>query len=176
MADTLARADRPGLDLCQLTTLLSHTRASGTFSAFVVTSSHGHEMFEVVAPVYRRGSVLATRDGPSLRDAIGWIIGLFDAQPILRSSVAARRHRRLARARARRGSRDPRPDRRRSRVPQLPATPTTRRRALRHRSPAAPPLTPPDSVEADGRWTVSVTARVADRALLAGRPGDARAR
>ena len=87
MADTLDELTVPGLDLCQLTNLLSDTRDSGEFSAFVVTSSHGHEMFEVVAPVYRGGGVPGTRDGRRAA-ATGWIVGLFDAEPILRSSVA----------------------------------------------------------------------------------------
>jgi len=86
MEDTLGELSSPGLDLCQLTGLLGQTRDSGTFSAFVVTSSHGHEMFEVIAPVYRGGGVPATFD--SRRElATGWIIGLFDAEPILRSAV-----------------------------------------------------------------------------------------
>ena len=54
MSETLSEITVPGLDLCQLTKLLGETRDSGEFSAFVVTSSHGHEMFEVIAPVYAR--------------------------------------------------------------------------------------------------------------------------
>src|SRR6476469_6451282 len=44
MAETLGEITVPGLDLCQLTKLLGETRDSGRFSAFVITSSHGHEM------------------------------------------------------------------------------------------------------------------------------------
>ena len=49
MSETLGEITVPGLDLCQLTKLLGETRDSGEFSAFVVTSNHGHEMFEVIA-------------------------------------------------------------------------------------------------------------------------------
>jgi diguanylate cyclase (GGDEF)-like protein len=87
MHDTLSELVVPGLDLCQLTKFLMDTRESGEFSAFVITSSRGHEMFEVVAPVYRGGGVPRTLKGRRAR-ATGWIIGLFDAEPILRSSVA----------------------------------------------------------------------------------------
>ena len=87
MAETLSEITVPGLDLCQLTKLLGETRDSGAFTAFVMTSSHGHEMFEVIAPVYVGGdvpgSVSARRES-----ATGWIIGLFDAEPILAAAVA----------------------------------------------------------------------------------------
>ena len=61
MDQSLQEAAVPGFDLCQLTKLLADTRDSGEFSAFVVSSSHGHDMFEVVAPVYRGGGVPRTR-------------------------------------------------------------------------------------------------------------------
>ena len=86
MADTLSELTVPGLDLCRSSRLLGNTRDSGKFSALVVTSSHGHEMFEVVAPVYRGGGVPRTV-GERRALATGWIVGLFDAEPILRSSV-----------------------------------------------------------------------------------------
>jgi len=86
MADTLSELTVPGLDLCRSSRLLGNTRDSGKFSALVVNSSHGHEMFEVVAPVYRGGGVPRTvRERRAL--ATGWIVGLFDAEPILRSSI-----------------------------------------------------------------------------------------
>ena len=47
-------------------------------------------MFEVVAPVYRGGGVPSTLKARRAR-AVGWIIGLFDSEPILRSSVAGQR-------------------------------------------------------------------------------------
>ena len=87
MAQSLQEAAVPGFDLCQLTKLLGETRDSGEFSAFVVSSSHGHEMFQVVAPVYRGGGVPKTAAQRRAR-ATGWIIGLFDTEPILRSAVA----------------------------------------------------------------------------------------
>ena len=86
MADTLSELASPGLDLCQITNLLGDTRDSGTFSAIVVTSSQGHEMFEVVAPVYRGGGVPGTAEARR-KLATGWIIGLFDAEPILRAAA-----------------------------------------------------------------------------------------
>ena len=117
MAETLQEAAVPGFDLCQLTKLLGETRDSGEFSAFVVSSSHGHEMFEVVAPVYRGGGVPTTTTQRRAR-ATGWIIGLFDTEPILRSAVAGQPGVvRLARPRARRRAREPRADRRRPRLP-----------------------------------------------------------
>ncbi len=86
MADTLSELASPGLDLCQITNLLGDTRDSGKFSAIVVTSSQGHEMFEVVAPVYRGGGVPAGAEARR-KLATGWIIGLFDAEPILRAAA-----------------------------------------------------------------------------------------
>jgi diguanylate cyclase (GGDEF)-like protein len=87
MAETLSELTVPGLDLCQLTRLLRETRDSGSFSALVVTSSHGHQMFEVIAPVYAGGGVPDTAEARRAQ-AVGWIIGLFDAEPILLSAVA----------------------------------------------------------------------------------------
>ena len=60
------------------------TRAQ--FSVIVVTSSSGHELFEVVAPVYRGGGVPSTLEARR-KQATGWIVGLFDAEPILRDAV-----------------------------------------------------------------------------------------
>src|SRR4030095_12819497 len=70
--------------------LLDSARDSGSFSAFVVGSDEPDDdagRFSVIAPVYRGGGVPATVD--ERRDRIkGWITGLFDAGPILRSAVA----------------------------------------------------------------------------------------
>ena len=117
MDEALKEAVVPGFDLCQLTKLLGDTRDSGEFSAFVVSSSHGHEMFEVVAPVYRGGGV-PTTTAQRRKLATGWIIGLFDTEPILRSAVAGQPgvYVSLAREHAAR-AREPRADRRRPRLP-----------------------------------------------------------
>ena len=87
MEDDLRDAAMPGIDLCQVSGLLIATRDSGKFSAFVGSSQSGHELFEVIAPVYRGGAVPGTL---AKRRAlgVGWIVGLFDAEPILRTAVA----------------------------------------------------------------------------------------
>jgi diguanylate cyclase (GGDEF)-like protein len=87
MAETLTDAAVPGYDLCQISKLFEQTRDSGRFNAYVTSSGHGHTMFEVVAPVYRGGGVPSTLAQRRAR-AIGWIIGLFDSEPILKSAVA----------------------------------------------------------------------------------------
>jgi diguanylate cyclase (GGDEF)-like protein len=87
MTQTLSELTVPGLDLCRLTQLLEDTRDSGEFSAFVVTASHGHEMFEVIAPVYATGGVPSSLEARRT-GATGWIIGLFDAEPILTSAIS----------------------------------------------------------------------------------------
>ncbi|HWK28435.1 MAG TPA: EAL domain-containing protein [Solirubrobacter sp.] len=91
MIGALRDAAMPGVDLCQISRLLISTRDSGRFRAFVGSSQSGHELFEVIAPVYRGGAVPATA---AQRRAlgVGWIVGLFDAEPILRLAVAGQRH------------------------------------------------------------------------------------
>jgi diguanylate cyclase (GGDEF)-like protein len=158
MAGTMSELTVPGLDLCQLTKLLTDTRDSGEFSAFVVTSSHGHEMFEVVAPVYRGGGVPSSRGGRRAA-ATGWIIGLFDAEPILRSSVA--RQTGIAVSLEREHAAVPE-----NRVPTgagpafrtLSETLASASVARFGNVPTGSVLSRRISVEADGRWTVSVTA------------------
>jgi diguanylate cyclase (GGDEF)-like protein len=158
MADTLDELMVGGLDLCQLTNLLGDTRDSGEFSAFVVTSSHGHEMFEVVAPVYRGAGVPKSRDARRAA-ATGWIVGLFDAEPILRSSVA--RQTGIAVSLAREHAAVPE-----NRVPTgagpafrtLSETLSSSSVARFGRVPSGSVLSRRISVEADGRWTVSVSA------------------
>jgi diguanylate cyclase (GGDEF)-like protein len=148
----------PGLDLCQLTNVLGDTRDSGKFSAFVVTSSHGHEMFEVVAPVYRGGGVPESRDRRRAA-ATGWIVGLFDAEPILRSSVAGQTG--IAVSLAREHAAVPE-----NRVPTgagpafrtLSETLASSSVARFGTVPGGSVLSRRISVEADGRWTVSVSA------------------
>ena len=52
------RAAVPGYDLCQISKLLvADARLRRSSARYVVSSGHGHEMFEVVAPVYRGGGV-----------------------------------------------------------------------------------------------------------------------
>src|SRR4051812_40095252 len=77
MAELLNDAAVPGYDLCQISKLLVGTRDTGHFGAYVTSAGHGHEMFEVVAPVYRGGGVPTTIRERRAR-ATGWIIGLFD--------------------------------------------------------------------------------------------------
>ena len=91
MAETLREAAVPGYDLCQLTKLLGR-----------------HARLGRVQRVRRRARRTATRCSRSSRPSTaaaacldrwtprraritGWIIGLFDAEPILRSSVAGQR-------------------------------------------------------------------------------------
>src|SRR5262249_56297673 len=78
-----------GLDLWAVTDQRCEPRDSGRFGAIVVTSQ-GHDLFEVIAPVYRGGGVPATR-AERRRRATGWVVGLFDAEPILRAAVAGQR-------------------------------------------------------------------------------------
>ena len=157
MSETLGEITMPGLDLCQLTKLLGETRDSGQFSAFVMTSSHGHEMFEVIAPVYDGGGVPGSVDARR-SDATGWIIGLFDAEPILASAVA------------REGGVAVSLEREHAAVPDY-RIPTGAGAAFRtlsetmHTASVArvgtaargDRMTQRISVEADGRWTVSIT-------------------
>ena len=102
----------------------------------------------------RRARARSTR---AATGATGWIVGLFDAEPILASAVARDRRRRQARARPRRR----RPS---TGSPPAPAPPPDAvgdhaQRVDRARRPASPRgdrMTRRMSVEADGRWTVSV--------------------
>jgi diguanylate cyclase (GGDEF)-like protein len=157
MSEALKEAVVPGLDLCQLTELLADTRDSGTFSAFVVSSSHGHDMFEVVAPVYRGGGVPATKRQRRAR-ATGWIIGLFDAEPILRSAVVGQPGVYVSLAREQ-------PAVPENRVPTgagpafrtLAETLGSASVARFGSAPPQPALTRRISLEADGRWTVTVS-------------------
>jgi diguanylate cyclase (GGDEF)-like protein len=154
MADTLAELAVPGLDLCRSSRLLIDTRDSGRFSALVVSSSHGHEMFEVVAPVYRGGGVPRTVSGRRAR-ATGWIVGLFDAEPILRSSVARQTDVAVTL------------EREHAAMPESHVGPAFRTLSDSMNSPSVARfgtvtrderLRKRISVEADGRWTVTVTA------------------
>ena len=159
MSETLNDAAIPGIDLCQISKLLVRTRDTGQFSAYVTRSSHGHELFEVVAPVYRGGGVPSTLTARRAR-VTGWIIGLFDAEPILRSSVAGQRG--IAVSLGREHATAPE-----NRVPTgtgqafrtlsetLGSTPSTARFGSVR---SGPRLSRRISVEADGRWTVSVSA------------------
>jgi diguanylate cyclase (GGDEF)-like protein len=152
-AQTLAELTVPGLDLCRSSRLLSNTRDSGKFSALVVNSSHGHEMFEVVAPVYRGGGVPPTL-GERRALATGWIVGLFDAEPILRSSVGRQNEIAVTL------------EREHVSVPENHVGPAFRTLSESMRAADAARygtvtrkerLSKRISVEADGRWTVTVT-------------------
>ncbi|HET6548202.1 MAG TPA: EAL domain-containing protein [Solirubrobacter sp.] len=154
MESTLNELTVPGLDLCQLMRLLGDTRDEGRFNAFVVNSERGHEMFEVVAPVYRGGGVPKTV-GLRRARAAGWIVGLFDAEPILRSSVAGQAGVEVTLEREHSAVPD-------SRVPTgagaalrtLSETITTPSVARFGSVDGGERLTKRMSVEADGRWTV----------------------
>lgn len=157
MAQTLGEVTTPGIDLCQVTKLLADTRDSGEFSALVVTSSHGHEMFEVIAPVYADSGVPTTIEQRRAQ-ASGWIIGLFDAEPILASAIGSE------------GGVAVSLEREHAATPEY-RIPTGAGAAFRQlsetvHSPSVARfgrITPGDrlreriSVEADGRWTVTVT-------------------
>ena len=88
MADTLSELMVPGLDLCQLTKLLGRHARLGR-----VQRVRGHLQprprdvrgRRAGLPRRRRARARARRAAPR---ATGWIVGLFDAEPILRSSVA----------------------------------------------------------------------------------------
>ncbi len=157
MSEALKEAVVPGFDLCQLTKLLGDTRDSGEFSAFVVSSSHGHDMFEVVAPVYRGGGVPSTT-AERRKLATGWIIGLFDTEPILRSAVVGQPGVYVSLAREHAAVPE-------NRVPTgagpafrtLAETLGSSSVARYGSAPPQPALTRRVSVEADGRWTVTVS-------------------
>jgi len=157
MAETMAELIPPGLDLCQVTTVLGQTRDSGEFNALVVTSGSGHEMFEMLAPVYRGGTVPTTLE-QRRQQAAGWIGALFDAEPILASAVAGA------------GDIAVSLERERGAVPawRIPTgagvagktlSETAQRPSVARfgRVTAAERMTRRVSVQADGRWTVSVT-------------------
>src|SRR4051794_16286041 len=157
MNETLTDAAVPGYDLCQISKLFVQTRDTGRFSAYVTSSGHGHEMFEVVAPVYRGGGVPPTLKARRAR-ALGWIIGLFASEPILRSAVAGQRG--VSVTLEREHSAVPE-----NRIPtgagaafrtlsETLASPSTARFGP---FPRGATLTRRISVQADGRWTVTVT-------------------
>ena len=90
MADALTDAGRPRLRPLPDHQAVRHTRDTGRFSAFVISSGHGHEC----SRSSRRSTAAAASPAPSKARrarAVGWIIGLFDSEPILRSSVAGQR-------------------------------------------------------------------------------------
>ena len=82
------RAAVPGLDLCQISKLLGDTRDSGQFSAFVVSSSARPRDVRGRRARLPRRRRARRRSASAAARATGWIIGLFDSEPILRSSVA----------------------------------------------------------------------------------------
>src|SRR3954464_1950130 len=166
-APAMAELGVSGLDLCALSKLLDSARDSGSFSAFVVGAdepSGSAGLFEVIAPVYRAGGVPVTVE--QRRERIkGWIIGLFDAEPILRTAVAGQEGIAVSLAREHAAVRD-------TRVPagdgagfrtllnSLESSST----ATYGRVPPGPALRRRFGVDADGRWVVSVS-RSAPRGL-----------
>jgi diguanylate cyclase (GGDEF)-like protein len=162
--DEMAEFSVPGLDLCAMTSLLDDTRDSGEFSAVVISSVAGHELFEMIAPVYRGGVVPRTLAARRAR-ATGWIVGLFDAEPTLRAAVAGQRG--VAVSLGREHAAVPE-----NRVPAgggaaLRSLANTLRTATEARFgavPRGPVLRRRFSVDADGRWNVSVS-RAAPRGL-----------
>ena len=156
-----------GLDLCALSKLLDSARDSGSFSAFVVSAGGargGAGLFEVIAPVYEGGVVPQTLE--RRRERIkGWIIGLFDAGPILRAAVAGQEGAAVSLAREHAAVRD-------TRVPAgdgagfrtLLNSLESSSAASYGRVPQGPALRRSFTVDADGRWVVSVS-RAAPRGL-----------
>jgi len=165
-APAMAELGVSGLDLCALSKLLDSARDSGSFSAFVVSADQrgGAGRFSVIAPVYRGGGVPTTIDARRGRIK-GWIIGLFDAGPILRTAVAGQRGVAVSLAREHAAVRD-------TRVPAGDGAGfRTLLNSLESSSTASYGSVPPGAalrrrfvVEADGRWVVGVS-RAAPRGL-----------
>jgi diguanylate cyclase (GGDEF)-like protein len=158
-AHAMAELGVSGLDLCALSKLLDSARDSGSFSAFVVSADDhgGAGLFEVIAPVYRGGGVPATVDERRARIK-GWIIGLFDAGPILRTAVAGQDGVAVSLAREHAAVRD-------TRVPAgdgagfrtlLNSLESSSTASYGH-VPRGPVLRRRFGVDADGRWVVSVS-------------------
>ena len=146
----------PGLDLCALSGQLAGARDSGRFAALVVSTQGGHDLFEVIAPVYRGGGVPATR-AARRRLATGYVIGLFNAEPILRAAVAGQQGVAVTLAREHAAAPD-------WRIPTgvggafrtLADSLQTPTQAGYGHVPRGPLLHRRFAVEADGRWIVSV--------------------
>jgi diguanylate cyclase (GGDEF)-like protein len=157
MHEVLTDAAVPGYDLCQISKLLVQTRDRGQFSAYVTSTGRGHEMFQVVAPVYRGGGVPRTLKARRAR-AIGWIIGLFDSEPILRLAVAGQRGVSVTLEREHSAAPE-------NRIPTgagaafrtLSETLGTPAIARFGGFPVGDTLNRRITVQADGRWTVTVT-------------------
>ena len=171
MDDTLGELPSRASTSASSPSCSADTRDSGEFSAFVVTSSHGHEMFEVVAPVYRGGGVPTTsRPAAPARPAGS------SACSTPSRSCGPRSPARAA-SPCRSSASTPRSPRTASRPAPAPRSARCRRRcsstsvARYGRRAAGDALTGRMSVEADGRWTVSVTARRAARHLRPRGPG-----
>ena len=166
-AHAMAELGVAGLDLCALSKLLDSARDSGSFSAFVIGAdepSGSAGRFSVIAPVYRGGGVPETVEERRARIK-GWITGLFDAEPILRTAVAGQAGVAVSLAREHAAVRD-------TRVPagdgagfrtllnSLESSST----ASYGRVPRGSSLHRQFTVDADGRWVVSVS-RAAPRGL-----------
>jgi diguanylate cyclase (GGDEF)-like protein len=157
MAETLNDAAVPGYDLCQMSKLLVATRDTGQFSAYVTSTGHGHEMFEVVAPVYRGGGVPTTIRERRAR-ATGWIIGLFDSEPILKSAVAGQTGVSVTLEREHSSAPETRvPTGARAAFRTLSETLSSPSIARFGGDPIGATLTRRITVQADGLWTVTVS-------------------
>jgi diguanylate cyclase (GGDEF)-like protein len=157
-SQTMIELSVSGLDLCALSNVLDVSRDTGRFSAFVLDSTGSPSRFEVIAPVYRGGGVPHTT---AARRALiqGWVIGLFDARPTLRTAAAGQHGVAVSLRR------------------EHPAVPDTglpsgvagtgfrtlltsiqgSATASYGRVPAGPRLSRRFAVDADGRWVVTVT-------------------
>jgi diguanylate cyclase (GGDEF)-like protein len=160
---TMVELGMPGVDLCAVSKVLDNARDSGRFSAFVVSSGDAG-LFEVIAPVYAGGGVPATIARRRARIE-GWIIGLFDAGPILRNAVAGETGVAVSLSREHAAVPDTR----------MPAGGGAGFRTLLNSLqsasvagfgsvPPGPVLRKRFALKADGRWIVSVT-RAAPRGL-----------
>ena len=172
------RAAVPGLDLCQITKLLGETRDSGEFSAFVVDLRRTATRCSRSSRPSTAAAACRPRSTARRERATGWIIGLFDAEPILRSAVSGQRGVAVTLEREHAAVPEYRiPTGAGAAFRTLSETMQHRRRSRASaRCRAATALTQRISVEADGRWTVTVTGAEPTRPLRPRGPGLARAR
>ena len=169
----------PGIDLCQITKLLGDTRDSGQFSAYRRRPpAHGHEMFEVVAPGLprRRRAEHARRSAARARPAGSSACSTpsrscappSPARPASSVTLEREHVRRCPRYRIPTGAGAA--FRTLSETLEQPVG-----RPLRPARRPATALSTRISVEADGRWTVTVSRAAPRGHLRPRRPGRARA-
>ena len=153
MADTLAELTVPGLDLCRSSRLLEqHSRLGQVLRARRQLEPRSRDVRGRRPGLPRRRR--ARHDPRAARAATGWIVGLFDAEPILRSSVGRQTEIAVSL------------EREHAAVPEHHVGPAFRTLSESMRAATAARygtvtrkerLTKRISVEADGRWTVTVT-------------------